>query len=43
MLMREVAYRPVADVDSAIAALGAHENAMLLAGAPMWWITCGPA
>jgi xanthine dehydrogenase YagS FAD-binding subunit len=32
MLMREVAYLTVADVDSAIAALGAHENAMLLAG-----------
>lgn len=30
--MREVAYLTVADVDSAIAALGAHENAMLLAG-----------
>ena len=30
--MREVAYLTVADVDSAIAALCAHENAMLLAG-----------
>jgi xanthine dehydrogenase YagS FAD-binding subunit len=32
MLMREVAYLAVADADSAIAALSAHENAMLLAG-----------
>jgi xanthine dehydrogenase YagS FAD-binding subunit len=32
MLMREVAYLAVTDVDSAIAALSAHENAMLLAG-----------
>ena len=30
--MREVAYLAVTDVDSAIAALSAHENAMLLAG-----------
>src|SRR5260221_7854528 len=32
MLMCEVAYLTAADVDSAIAALSAHENAMLLAG-----------
>jgi len=30
--MREVAYLTAADADAAIAALGAHENAMLLAG-----------
>jgi xanthine dehydrogenase YagS FAD-binding subunit len=32
MLMREVAYLTAADADAAIAALGAHENGMLLAG-----------